>query len=100
MTISLRIDQIVIEGAALTRRERAQLASDLENELAALLRQRTGRGGLAAPAATRERAAPGSALATQIAREVLAALPPDTFATGRGRATPSGGRAVSKGAAP
>ena len=40
MKISLHIDQIVVDGTSLTRREREQLAGALEQELGRQLRQR------------------------------------------------------------
>jgi hypothetical protein len=75
MKISLHIDQIVIEGASLTRREREHLAATLERELVRQLRQ--GAAGAGRPGrAGRDRDAPGgSRLAGQIAGQVLAALP-------------------------
>jgi hypothetical protein len=79
MKISLHIDQIVIEGASLTRREREHLAATLERELVRQLGQRAA-GGPGGPArAGRDRdAAGGSRLAGPIAAQVLAALPADT----------------------
>lgn len=65
MRISLHIGQIVIEGASLTRREREQLASAIEQELVRGLA-----GGARPPR-------PGDPLGQRIAHEVLAALPPD-----------------------
>ena len=54
MKISLHIDQIVVDGLSLTRRERAHLATALEQELARLLRQRAaGERGAAAGSAPR-----------------------------------------------
>jgi hypothetical protein len=75
MKISLHIDQIVIDGARLTRREREHLAGTLEQDLARQLR-----GG----------ATGGSGLSAQIAREVLAALPAGALPAG---ALPGGRRA-------
>jgi hypothetical protein len=62
MKISLHIDQIVVEGTSLTRREREHLAGALEQELARQLRQRAaGEAGAPAGAARRGRAEIGRA---------------------------------------
>ena len=45
MKINLRIDQIVVEGISLTRREREHLTTALEHELARQLRERVTRAG-------------------------------------------------------
>jgi len=63
--ISLHIGQIVIEGASLTRREREQLATAIEQELV------RGLAGGARPAR------PTDPLGLRIAHEVLTALPRD-----------------------
>jgi hypothetical protein len=67
--VSLNIDRIVVDGAGLTRRERAHLAETLGRELVRLVRDRPEPGA----------AAPGgpdaSSLGTQIARALLTALP-------------------------
>lgn len=81
MNISVHIDQVTVEGAALTRREREQLAVTLEQELTRLLRQpAAGRRG-PRPAAIQPAgdARAGFALGHRIARELLAALPAGTF---------------------
>ena len=82
MNISVHIDQVTVEGAALTRREREQLAVTLEQELTRLLRQRAaGRALAQRPAAIQPAgdARAGFALGHRIARELLAALPAGTF---------------------
>jgi hypothetical protein len=88
--ISLHIDQIVIDGARLTRREREHLAGALQQDLARQLRGGGGgRGG----------ATGGSRLSAEIAREVLAALPAGVLPGGalpggrRGRTGQARGRA-------
>lgn len=81
MKISLHIDQVTVEGAPLTRRERDQLAATLERELTRLLRQRAA--GRSGPRPTADLPAgdarAGSPLGARIAGELLAALPASTF---------------------
>ena len=77
MKINLHIDEIVVDGISLTQRERAHLATALEQELARLLGQRAA-GDRGAPAGAARRgphAHGGSALGVRIAHDVLAALP-------------------------
>jgi hypothetical protein len=62
--INLHIDQIVVEGTNLTRRQRELLAAAIEAELTSQLRRRAG---------TPERAAGG--LGANIAGQILAAIP-------------------------
>ena len=114
MNITVHIDQIAVEGAPLTRREREHLAATLEQELTRLLRERAaGRRGLrpaagqpAQSSAGRDygRPARGSAgsggddqqaaspLGSRIAREVLAALPAGTFGRAPGPVPPRAAR--------
>ena len=72
MKINLRIGEIVIEGITLTRREREQIGTTVQQELAHRLSQR----GASEHGAQRHE---GSALGLRIAHEVLAALPADAF---------------------
>jgi hypothetical protein len=85
MKISLHIDQIVVGGASLTRREREHLARTLQQELARRLGQRAaGEAGARAGGARRGPDAEGtSALGIRIAGDVLAALPAGILAGGR-----------------
>jgi hypothetical protein len=81
MTISVHIDQVMVEGAALTRREREQLAVTLEQELTRLLRQRAAGRPAPPPIASQPAgdARAGVTLGRRIAGELLAALPASTF---------------------
>jgi hypothetical protein len=63
MRINLHIDEIVVEGTNLTRRQRDQLAVAIEAELTSQLRHRV----------SPPRAAGG--LGADIARQVIATLP-------------------------
>jgi len=107
--INLRIDQIVVEGTSLTRREREHLTTALEHELARQLRERVTReggqpavGGWKAAGAQRSASAQESAgaqppagartdqeasgvsrLGRRIAHDVLAALPAGALADRR-----------------
>jgi hypothetical protein len=83
--IRLNIERIVIDGAPLTRRERAQLAETLEHELARLVRERARRGNPGKSGAAEPAGRGHSALGGRIAREVLAALPRGTFGPGGSR---------------
>jgi hypothetical protein len=102
MNITVHIDQITVEGAPLTRRERGHLAAMLEQELTRLLREQVaGRRGLRpaegqpgwGPASSvgDDRKA-GSTLGSRIAREVLAALPAGTFGRRPGPVPPRAAR--------
>ena len=116
MKINLRIDQIVVEGTSLTRREREHLTAALEHELARQLRERVTREGgqpamggwkaagtqlpagtqppagaqLPAGVRTDQEASDVSRLGRRIAHDVLAALP----------ALPAGALADSRPAVP
>jgi len=88
--INLRIDQIVVEGTSLTRREREHLTAALEHELARQLRERVTRervtraGGQPAAGARADQEASGvSRLGRRVAHEVLAALPAGALADSR-----------------
>jgi hypothetical protein len=90
MKINLHIDQIVIEGISLTRRERDQLASTLEQELARQLRQRrrppgaaSEPGALPQPARRDRDGSAQAPLGARIAHELLAALPASALAGGQ-----------------
>lgn len=97
MKINLRIDQIVVEGTALTRREREHLTTALEHELARQLRERVTREGgqpavggwkaadaqPPAGARTDQEASGVSRLGRRIAHDVLAALPAGALADSR-----------------
>jgi hypothetical protein len=90
MRINLHIDQIVVDGATLTRRERQHLAETLEQELALQLRRH-------AAGATTQLAPWGHAtrdqrtktrgretrLGARIAAEILATLPLDALPSAR-----------------
>jgi hypothetical protein len=80
MNIRLHIDQVTVEGARLTRREREQLAATLQDELSRLLLRRAGgrRGPRPASQPAWDTRA-SSPLGTRIARKVLTALPAGTF---------------------
>jgi hypothetical protein len=81
--ISLHIDQIVVDGTSLTRRERDHLAGALEQELTRQLRRRAaGQASAPARAARQDPAGGGAALGTRIAGEVIAALPVGILAAG------------------
>ena len=105
MKISLHIDQIVIDGPSLTRREREHLARALEQELSRQLRRRlAGERGAAAGSVPQGPDADGaSALGARIADDVLAALPAGTLAGSRTAqlASPGqrGSRPAGRGAA-
>jgi len=95
MKISLHIDQIVVDGTSLTRREREQLAGALEQELGRQLRRRAaGKRGEPAGGARRDPDAKGAAaLGARIAGDVLAALPAGILADRRtARPLPPGRR--------
>ncbi len=101
MKINLHIDQIVIGGPSLTRREREHLARDLEQELARQLHRRIAaeRGAAAQGSRPGRDAGPGpdahgtSALESRIAGDVLAVLPPGLLAGHRpAQLAPSPGR--------
>ena len=77
MNVNLRIGQIVIHGVTLTRREREQVVSTVQQELAHQLSQRSG-------SAPSTRQGGSSALGLRIAHEVLAALPAGTIPGGAG----------------
>jgi hypothetical protein len=93
--INLHIDQIVVDGPLLTRRERDHLATTLEQELTHQLRQRAadGRGTPARAARRGDGGQGGSPLGIRIAHDVLAALPVDALAGGSpARVLPTGRR--------
>ena len=102
MKISLHIDQIVVDGTSLTRREREQLARALEQELGRQLRRRAaGKRGEPAGAARRGTDAEGAAaLGARIAGDVLAALPAGILAGGRTARPLPPGRRRSRPAGP
>jgi hypothetical protein len=102
MKISLHIDQIVVEGASLTRREREHLAGTLEQELTRQLRRRAaGEAGAPAGAARQDLAAAGTAaLGARIAGEVIAALPAGLLAGGHPARPVRPGRRRSRPAGP
>ena len=106
MKINLRIDQIVIDGPSLTRREREHLARDLEHELARQLHLYTaGERGVARGSRPRRdgldpRVHRTSALGSRIAGEVLAALPAGLLAGHRAAQPPSPGRRLPRLAGP
>ncbi|MGO9220285.1 MAG: hypothetical protein ACLPN6_30925 [Streptosporangiaceae bacterium] len=107
MKINLHIDQIVIDGPSLTRREREHLARDLELELARQLHLYiAGERGAARGSRPRGDAGPDldadrrSALGSRIAGEVLAALPAGLLAGHRTAQLPSPGRRLPRPAGP
>jgi hypothetical protein len=96
---SLHIDQVVVEGTSLTRREREHLAATLEQELARQLRQRAAGeranhagSGPGAGARQDQDARSASLLGSRIAHEVLAALPAGALPAGRAARVPAPGR--------
>jgi hypothetical protein len=93
--INLRIDEIAVQGASLTRREREHLTRTLEQELARELRRRAA--GRQGPPGWADRRDPGgSTLGVRIAHDVMAALPAGILTGGGSGHGPRPGRRQSR----